>query len=283
MVKIIECPRDAWQGLHPVIPVEKKAAYINLLLKAGFDTVEVGSFVSPKALPQLADTEELIKLLDTDNSSSSVMLLVADNKGGEKAVRTEKVDCISFPFSISETFLQRNLRLDKAGAVKTLLHLHELCEKNGKELIVYITMAFGNTYGDNWSMEILLEAVNFLYNEGIKKVPLTDITGVSTPDRLAAVFNTVMPDFPDIEFGLHLHTTRETALEKIDAAYKSGCRRFDSVIKGYGGCPFTGNDLLGNLDTFDLIGFFDRKGVKYIKPDTVILNGAADMLPGIFG
>lgn len=262
MIKITETPRDGWQGLNQIIPVKQKAQYINTLFWAGFDAIEVGSFVSAKAVPQLADTTELIELIDVDNSDSSVMVLVAEEKGAEKAVKTEKVDCLSFPFSISETFLWKNLRTDIEDAKSTLFQLNNLCIKNNKELVAYITMAFGNPYGDIWNPDILINAVRFINQQGIKKISFTDIVGISEPKTISVIYKAVIQEFPEVEFGFHLHTTPETAQEKIRAAYNSGCNSFDTVLTGLGGCPFTGKELMGNLDTMELINYCEKNGIS---------------------
>ncbi|GAB4284309.1 MAG: hydroxymethylglutaryl-CoA lyase [Marinilabiliales bacterium] len=262
MIKITETPRDGWQALSYIIPVEKKVKYINKLLKVNFDIIEIGSLVSRKAVPQLADTEELINSID-DKNNTALMLLVADEKGGDKAVKFDKIDYLSYPFSISETFLMKNLKTNFISAKETLIYLNNLCIRNNKELIAYIAMAFGNPYNDPWSIDFLYETVEFIYKQGITKIRLTDVTGIATPELIGNVFNTLISDFNNIDFGVHLHTNRNDAYKKIDAAFKNGCINFDTVLSGLGGCPFTGKELTGNLDTFDLLDYCQKNNINH--------------------
>ena len=262
-MKIIETPRDGMQGLKILIPTQLKADYINLLLKVGFDTVDIGSFVSLKAIPQLKDTAEVIHKLDLSATKSKLMVLIANKKGCEIAAQFNEIDFITFPFSISPTFLKRNINSNPEKSLNTIVELLNICDKANKKLVVYIAMGFGNPYGDDWNLDLVEKWVNILYRLGIQIIPFSDILGNSTAERIKTVFSTIIPKFPDMEFGLHLHTKPNDWYEKIDAAYKSGCSRFDTVINGLGGCPMADDKLLGNLDTKNLLYYLDKKNIQY--------------------
>jgi len=246
-IKILETPRDGLQGITEFVPTQKKLDYINLLLKCGFHTVEVGSIVSPKAIPQMADTLELLEKLDFSETNSRIALLVANKSGGIKAMDFEVIDDLIFPFSVSEAFLKKNINQDFEEGEKTIDFLQNLCVKNNKQLLPYLSMGFGNPYGDEWSLEVLSYWTKKFKIKGINIIPVSDIMGEASPEKIASVFSFLIEDFPEIEFGLHLHSLKETATEKIDAAYKAGIRRFDTVLGGFGGCPMTGKELIGNL------------------------------------
>ncbi len=260
-IKIIETPRDGFQGLDYIIPTKKKIEYINLLLKCGFDTVEVGSFVSPKAIPQMADTAEILKGLDYSDTRSKIAVLVANLKGGRMAVEFEQVDEIFYPFSTSPTFLKKNLNTTLAEAEKTIDGLQELSVHSGKELVAFISLAFGDPYGDEWSVELVYNWVESLVAKGIKKIPLADTIGDIAPEVIYEVCTQIVGDFPDIEFGLHAHALPGQGKDKIDAAYRCGIRRFDTVIGGLGGCPMTDKELVGNLDTKTLISYCEEQNI----------------------
>ncbi len=262
MIKIIETVRDGFQGLKTLIPTAKKAAYINALLKVGFDAIDVGSFVSEKAVPQMADTAEVIDSLDLANTKSRLMVLVANQKGAEKAASIEQIDQIIYPFSISPTFLQKNINADFKKSEVVLDDIIKICENNNKEPIIYLAMAFGNPYGDAWSLDIIHKWVDKLVQKGIKTIPLSDITGESTAQKIRAVYSFLIPEYSQIEFGFHLHSKHDNWIEKIEAAYESGCRRFDSVLGGLGGCPMTGYELLSNLDTNNLLSYLDMNSIE---------------------
>lgn len=261
-VKIIETVRDGLQGLEALIPTSKKVEYINALLKVGFDAIDVGSFVSEKAIPQMADTAEVIRGLDLSNSKSKLMVLVANKKGAEQAADFDSVDQIIYPFSVSETFFKKNINADFKKAERQMDEIINVCQKNGKEVIIYLSMAFGNPYQDSWNMEIIHYWVEKLIEKGVQIIPLSDITGESTPEKINAVFSSLIPNYPQVEFGFHLHTKKEGWYEKVDAAYQSGCRRFDSVLGGLGGCPMTGYELLSNLDTADLLFYLEKNKIE---------------------
>jgi len=261
-VKIVECPRDAMQGLHDFIPTEVKANYINQLLKSGFDTLDFGSFVSPKAIPQMADTAAVLDLLELDDNSPGLLAIVGNMRGAKSACSHEQIRYLGFPFSISETFQQRNLNSSIAESVKRVNDIHNLCHKQNKELVVYVSMGFGNPYGDPWSAEVAEEWVDKLAAMDIKIISLADTIGVADPDTISYLFSHLIPKFPNVEFGAHLHTTPDTWLEKIDAAWKSGCKRFDGAIKGFGGCPMAKDDLTGNMATENIIQYFNHEKIN---------------------
>ncbi len=261
-MKIIETPRDGLQGIKDFIPTDLKYQYINSLLDIGFDTVEVGSFVSAEAIPQLSDTADVIKKLNISETHSKLMVLVANSKGAKIASEIEKIDYLLYPFSVSESFLKRNINSDFDKSKKTIEEIQNICTKQNKQLIVYLAMGFGNPYGDKWHPEIICEWVEYLKNLEIGIIPLSDITGESNPEKIADVYSLLNKEFANIEFGFHLHTDKKTWKEKIDAAYKNGCRRFDTVIGGMGGCPMTGYELLANLDTFDLLNYCEENKIE---------------------
>jgi hydroxymethylglutaryl-CoA lyase len=259
---ITESPRDAMQGLHDYIPAHIKADYISCLLKARFDIIDVGSFVSEKAIPQLRDTREVLSKLNLLDTETKIMVLVANEKGIETAIFQEKVTWLAFPFSVSPTFLKQNINSD----IKKGLDLIELalnnCSQHNKKLKVYITMAFGNPYQDKYHPDLVFELVDKLYTMGIRYISLSDITGMATPNLITRIYSKLISNYPSIEFGLHLHTNEETYYDKVNAAYFAGCRSFDSVINGMGGCPMTGYELVRNLNTFDLLYYCEKNKIS---------------------
>ena len=259
-MKLIECPRDAMQGLHDFIPTNLKAEYINLLLQVGFDTIDFGSFVSSKAIPQLQDTAEVLSLLDLSSTNSKLLAIVANLRGVETAVLHQEIDYLGFPFSISETFQQRNTNSSIAQSLHTVEEMLNLCDRSNKTAVVYLSMGFGNPYGDEWNVEIIEKWAQELVRRGVKILSLADTTGVSTKEKIEVILPSLIHNFPKTEIGIHLHSTPFTRLEKIEAAYNAGCKRFDSALKGFGGCPMAADDLTGNLATEDLIGFLESKG-----------------------
>lgn len=256
-VKLIECPRDAMQGIKQFIPTRLKADYINQLLKVGFDTIDFGSFVSPKAIPQMQDTAELIPLLDLSSTSSKLLAIIANLRGAEDACKFEEIHYLGFPFSISETFQQRNTNSSIEESVKRVEEIQNLCIKNNKDLVVYISMAFGNPYGDDWNSEIAIKWANRLSGMDIKILALADTTGVSQAETIRCLFSNLIKALPQVEFGAHLHSRKEQSTEKIEAAWLSGCKRFDSAIHGFGGCPMAKDDLTGNIATEDVERYFN--------------------------
>lgn len=261
-MKIIECPRDAMQGLHDYIPAEVKAKYINKLLEVGFDTIDFGSFVSPKAIPQLRDTAEVLDQLNLDGTSSKLLAIVANHRGAKDACNFEEIDYLGFPFSISETFQQKNINSTIAESFKRLEAVRNECFKHNKKLVVYFSMAFGNPYGDEWSPHIVAHwAERLLRDLGIKILSLSDTIGSSNPENIKFLFEKLIPEFPEVEIGAHLHTTPDSWEEKIHSAYQAGCRRFDSAIKGYGGCPMAKDDLTGNMATENLLLYLKEHNI----------------------
>ena len=250
------------QGIQPFIPTKDKVRYIQSLLKVGFDTVDFGSFVSPKAIPQLADIREVLNEIDLSDTSSKLLAIVPNSRGGQLAAAYDKISYLGFPFSISTTFLKRNINSSFELSKNTVSELLEICDKSGKELVVYMSMAFGNPYGDEWNTDIVATWTEILYDMGVRIIPLSDTVGISNKKTISSLFSTLTPAFPEVEFGLHLHTTIRHWYRKINAAFINGCRRFDTVINGLGGCPMAENKLVGNLRTSNLLEYFEIKDVK---------------------
>lgn len=262
-LKIIECPRDAMQGIKTFIPTEKKINYINQLLKVGFHTLDFGSFVSPEAIPQLRDTKEIISKLNWEESSSQLLAIVGNLRGAQEAAEFEQVGVLGFPFSISDTFQKRNINSSVADSFHRAEELHNQAVKSGKELVVYISMAFGNPYNDPWNKDIVIEWAHKLHTElEISTISLSDTIGAADPTTIDYLFKALIPELPNVEFGAHLHTTPDTWKEKVEAAYSAGCLRFDGAIKGYGGCPMAKDDLTGNMPTENLLSYFDHQDVQ---------------------
>ncbi|AYB34233.1 hydroxymethylglutaryl-CoA lyase [Chryseolinea soli] len=260
-MKLIECPRDAMQGLSTFIPTTLKVKYINQLLKAGFDTIDAGSFVSPKAIPQMRDTADVLNQLDWDGGPSKLLVIVANTRGAEEAATFESVTYLGFPLSMSETFQQRNTNKSIAEALQTLEAIKNICLRSGKKLVTYISMGFGNPYGDPYDAEGVAQFVDRLMILGSDVTSLADTIGVSTPPAIRSLFTTLSTRYPQAEIGVHLHSTPQAAREKIEAAYEAGCRRFDGAIKGFGGCPMANDDLVGNLATETILSYLQEKGV----------------------
>lgn len=273
-IKLTECPRDAMQGIHEFIPTEKKAAYINQLLKVGFDVIDFGSFVSPKAIPQMRNTKELVPFLDMDNTNSKLLSIVLNKRGAEDACDFDEITYLGFPFSISETFQVRNGNSTIEEALGRVEEIQTLCVNSKKELLVYISMAFGNPYGDEWNSDIAIKWTKELAEMGIKYFSLADTIGVSNPENIQYMFSQLIPEFSGLEIGAHLHTTPDTWKEKIDAAWNSGCRTFDSAIKGYGGCPMAKDDLVGNMPTENLVDYLTGHNI----PNTINREAFAEAM-----
>jgi hydroxymethylglutaryl-CoA lyase len=262
-VKLVECPRDAMQGIVPFIPTDLKVEYLNTLLRVGFDTIDIGSFVSPKAIPQLADTAEVLSRIDRSGSRSKLLVIVANERGAEQAVQQESVTHLGYPFSISETFQQRNTNTSIEGSWHRIARIAELATAAGKELVVYISMAFGNPYGDPWNTEVALHWTHRLVNElGVRIIALSDTVGVAKPEDIASMFGALIPAMPRVEFGAHLHCTPDNWPVKTQAAWDAGCRRFDGAIKGYGGCPMAEDELVGNLQMELFVQRLEQRGVR---------------------
>lgn len=255
MIKITECPRDAMQGIKQMIPTALKAEYINRLLKVGFDTIDFGSFVSPKAIPQMQDTAEVLKQLELSETKSKLLAIIANERGAADACEFEEITYLGFPFSISETFQQRNTNSSIQESLTRVEEIQKLALKHNKKLLVYISMAFGNPYGDAWHADIAIDWCKKLNGIGIVNLSLADTTGSSTPETITQLFTAVLPELKSVELGAHLHSTKAKSAEKIKAAYNAGCRSFDVAIHGYGGCPMATDELTGNIATEDLEEF----------------------------
>ncbi len=255
-IKIIECPRDAMQGIKPFIPTERKVMYIQSLLRVGFDTIDFGSFVSPKAIPQMQDTAEVLAQLDLSQTTSKLLAIIANTQGAQAAATHQEIQYLGFPFSISENFQMRNTHKTIAESLVTLEEILNIADASNKEVVAYLSMGFGNPYGDPWNVEIVGEWTQKLSTMGVKILSLSDTIGSSTPEVISYLFSNLIPQYPSIEFGAHLHTTPDKWFEKIDAAYKAGCRRYDGAIQGFGGCPMAKDDLTGNMPTEKMLSYF---------------------------
>lgn len=260
-MKIIECPRDAMQGLVEFIPTEIKVRYLNALLEVGFDTIDFGSFVSAKAIPQLRDTAEVLEKIEWQKSKSKLLAIVANIRGAEEASRHKGITYLGFPLSISETFQLRNTNKSIAEALNALEEIKNICDRADKKLVTYISMGFGNPYGDPFDVALVGQFVDILVTLGSDVISLADTIGVSSPENIQYLFADLAKQFPKTEIGAHLHSTPQTAKEKIHAAYQAGCRRFDGAIRGYGGCPMAKDDLVGNIATETIISYLDEKGL----------------------
>jgi len=259
MLKIIECPRDAMQGIKTKIPTSKKVQYLNQLLKVGFDTLDFGSFVSPKAIPQMADTSEVLKQLDLSETETKLLAIVANERGASYACACDEVSYLGFPFSISETFQKRNTNSGIQESLVRVENISKIADAANKDLVVYVSMAFGNPYGEKWHPDIAASWSEKLSKElGVKILALSDTIGSSDQKTITDLFSTLIPELPEVEFGAHLHTTPGSWREKVDSAYRAGCRRFDGAIKGYGGCPMAKDDLTGNMPTEKMITYFSK-------------------------
>jgi hydroxymethylglutaryl-CoA lyase len=255
-IKIIECPRDAMQGIKDFIPTERKVKYIQSLLNIGFDTIDFGSFVSPKAIPQMIDTAEVLGELDLSETTSKLLAIVANTRGANDVSKYNEIDYLGYPFSISENFQMRNTHKTIAQSVVTLQEILNIAERTNKQVVAYLSMGFGNPYGDPWNVDIVGDWTERLGKMGVKILSLSDTIGSSNPENIEYLFSNLIPNYPDIEFGAHLHTTPSLWFEKVDAAYKAGCRRFDGAIQGFGGCPMAKDELTGNMPTEKLVSYF---------------------------
>lgn len=280
-IKITESPRDAMQGLASFIPTKDKVRYINALLRVGFDVIDFGSFVSPKAIPQLKDTAKVLDLLDLSQTQTKLLAIVPNKRGGEEAALHPAISYLGYPFSISPTFLKRNINSTIEASVKTVDDLLNICDRSNKELVVYISMAFGNPYGDEWNSQIVADWVFRLHRMGVRIIPLSDTVGISSKKNIALLFGLLVPEFTDIEFGFHLHTTIRHWYRKVNAAFINGCRSFDTVINGLGGCPMAENRLVGNLRTSNLLEYFEINYVP-IEIDEKAFDEAYELALKIF-
>ena len=260
-IKIIECPRDAMQGIKTFIPTELKANYIQSLLRVGFDTLDFGSFVSPKAIPQMRDTKAVLDKLDLSSTNTKLLSIVANLRGAEMACSINSIDYLGFPFSISENFQMRNTHKTISESEIVLKDILDLTQKKNKKLVVYMSMAFGNPYGDPWDVDIVGEWADRLHSMGVEILSLSDTIGSSKPESISYLFSNLIPKFPHVEFGAHLHTHPNSWYEKLNAAYKAGCYRFDGAIQGFGGCPMASDSLTGNMPTEKIISYFNSENI----------------------
>ncbi len=261
-IKIVECPRDAMQGIHSFIPTDIKAEYINKLLKVGYDTIDFGSFVSPKAIPQMSDTAAVLSKLDLSNTKSKLLAIIANSRGAQDAVQHEEISFLGYPFSISETFQIRNTNATIEESLMRVEEIQNIATQNNKKTVIYISMGFGNPYGDMWNVDICQFWVDKLADMDVKIIALSDTIGIATQESISYLFKHLIPPYPDVEFGAHLHSQPHNWYTKIDAAYQSGCRRFDVAIKGYGGCPMAKDDLTGNMASENVIQYFEDHQIE---------------------
>jgi hydroxymethylglutaryl-CoA lyase len=281
-MKIIECPRDAMQGIHEFIETDKKVDYINQLLQVGFDTLDMGSFVSPTAIPQMRDTAEIIKRIDLSNTNTKLLTIVGNKRGAKQAAEFDEVSYIGFPFSISDTFQKRNINSSIEDSFHRAEEILNCCVIGQKDLVVYISMAFGNPYNDPWDADIVLEWAHKLHNElGVDIISLSDTIGVADPKTIDYLFTSLIPELPKVEFGAHLHTTPDKWEEKVKAAVNAGCERFDGALKGFGGCPMAKDDLTGNMPTENMVEYFNRKKID-LDLNKNALTKALQMTGSIF-
>ena len=255
-IKIIECPRDAMQGIKAFVPTDRKVAYIQSLLQVGFDTLDFGSFVSPKVIPQMQDTAAVLAQLDLSKTQTKLLTIIANTQGALIAAQHQPIHYLGFPFSISENFQMRNTHKTIAQSISTLDDILQIAYKSNKEVVVYLSMGFGNPYGDPWTIDIVSQWTEKLSSMGVKTLSLSDTIGNSTPEAIRYLFSNLIPKYTQIEFGAHLHSPPDKWFEKVDAAYQSGCRRFDGAIQGFGGCPMASNTLTGNMPTEKLVSYF---------------------------
>lgn len=271
-IKLIECPRDAMQGWHSFIPTKKKIEYINSLLKVGFDTIDFGSFVSPKAIPQIADTKEVIGSLELGNTNTKLLAIIANERGAKEAVEFDAISYLGFPFSISETFQQRNTNSSIKESLQRVDAIQSLCVQHNKILVLYLSMAFGNPYGDEYNADVLLHGADEMASRDIQIISLADTVGVATPQQISVACKTLINKYPFIEIGVHLHSSLQNRKEKIDAAYNEGCLRFDGALKGIGGCPMAQDELIGNMDTIFMAEYFKQKNLDIKLNENALLE-----------
>lgn len=271
-IRLVECPRDAMQGWKHFIATDKKIAYLNALLKVGFDTIDFGSFVSPKAIPQMADTKQIIPKLKLEHYKSKLLAIIANERGAQEAIFFDEISYLGFPLSVSETFQQRNTNSSMAESLKRVEAIQELCVKSNKQLVVYLSMGFGNPYGDAWSEEIVFEKAGQLAELGVGIVSLADTVGLATAEQVSRITGYLIKELDSIEIGVHLHSTNLNWKEKLEAAYSAGCRRFDSALLGIGGCPMANDDLVGNMDTMKMLSFLEEQESLDLNADALQLS-----------
>ena len=281
-IDLIECPRDAMQGWKEFIPTEKKIEYINSLLKVGFHSIDFGSFVSPKAIPQMADTKTVLDQLQLAGTNTKLLAIVANVRGAEEASIHDKITYLGFPFSISETFQQRNTNSSIKESLVRVEEIQNICLKTNKELVVYMSMAFGNPYGDEYNDAILLSWTKEIMERGIKTISLADTVGVAEVEQISLALRSLVPNYPGVDFGVHLHSTPKNWEDKLEAAFNSGCTRFDGALKGIGGCPMAKDELVGNMNMEWMIHYFKEKG-RLVPLDFAALQNSVSIAEKIFG
>ena len=281
-IELIECPRDAMQGWSHFIPTQQKIDYINTLLQVGFDVLDFGSFVSPKAIPQMADTKEVLANLDLSNTATKLLAIIANVRGAEEAVQFDAINYLGFPFSISPTFQQRNTNSTMEESVERIDAIQELCVKHNKTLVVYLSMGFGNPYGDAYDDGILLKWANEMANRDIKIISLADTVGMATPEQISFALNTLIPQYPAVNFGVHLHSSAGNRKAKLEAAINANCYRIDGVLKGFGGCPMAQDDLVGNMDMEWLLYYLQQHSINHGNINQEALQKALTMTTEIF-
>jgi len=269
-VQLVECPRDAMQGRKTFIPTEKKIAYINSLLKVGFHTLDCGSFVSPKAIPQMADTKEVLAQLSMQHTRTKLLVIVTNARGAEEAVQFDNVTYLGFPFSISPTFQLKNTNSTIEESLQRVEQIQELCVQNNKQLVVYLSMGFGNPYGDEYDDETLLHWADEMVKRNINIISLADTVGAATPEQINFALSTLIPSYPQAEFGVHLHSMEGNRLPKLKAAVEADCKRFDGALKGFGGCPMAANELIGNMNTEWMIDYFKANNMMPALNETAL-------------
>jgi hydroxymethylglutaryl-CoA lyase len=280
-IHLVECPRDAMQGWKHFIPTEKKVRYLEALLRVGFDTIDFGSFVSPKAIPQMADTAGVISRLSLKNSRSKLLAIIANTRGAEEAGRYEAITYLGFPFSISPTFQKRNTNSTLEESLKTVEDIHSICQENNKQPVVYISMGFGNPYGDVYNEEIVLHWVDKIVNTGIKIISLADTVGLATAPQVSSILEKLIPSYPSVQFGVHLHSSPVNFKSKLEAAFSAGCRRFDGALMGIGGCPMADDELVGNMDTEKIINWLEENKIP-LSVDLDALKKAVALAREVF-
>jgi len=280
-IKLVECPRDAMQGWDRYIPTAEKITYLNALLRVGFDVLDFGSFVSAKVIPQLADTKDVIPQLDLSNTKTKLLAIIANTRGAEDAVQYDEITYLGFPFSISETFQLRNTNKTIAASLKQIEEMQTLCEQRGKALVIYISMGFGNPYGDPYNAEVAINWVRHLTQLGIKTIAMSDTVGVAKPDTIEYIFKELIPEFKNTEIGAHFHSTPDKWEEKIKTAYDNGCLRFDSAMNGIGGCPMAEDELVGNIATENIVSWCDRNNIT-LNIDRDAFVAAKKMAANVF-
>lgn len=280
-MKLTECPRDAMQGIHRFIPTELKTEYLNTLLRVGFDVLDFGSFVSPKAVPQMSDTAQVLRGLDLKDIKTKLLAIIANVRGAEEAASFEEITYLGYPFSVSETFQQRNTNAGIEKSLQTVEKIRDICVKNNKKLLIYISMAFGNPYGDEWSPGIVSKWTAKMENLGVKYIALADTVGVSTPQNIKPLFQELTKKHPEIEFGAHLHSHPSKWHEKIESAWEAGCRKFDTALRGFGGCPMANDELVGNIATENVLNFAKEKNMEY-PVDSIWYKNALELSGKIF-